>query len=178
MRHLDSKIIVDHFREMNPPMIVITGGEPMLQAKKLPLLIVDLMNEVPALTRIEIETAGTLFSEEIADFPFVYFNISPKLENSGNPLDLRYKPDVLQAFNQTGRAVFKFVVCEENDFEEIELITAINNIPDSKVYIMPEGIDSQGQKEKLQHLADEVLKRRWNLTTRLHVLIWETKRGV
>lgn len=170
--------IVDHFKEMNPPMLVITGGEPMLQAKKLPELITALINEIPALTRIEIETAGTLFSEEVADFPFVWFNVSPKLENSGNPLELRYKPDVLRAFNQTGRAVFKFVVCGENDLKEIEWITSENNIPDSKVYIMPEGIDSQGQKEKLQHLADEVLKRRWNLTTRLHVLIWETKRGV
>lgn len=169
--------IVGHFKEMNPPMLVITGGEPMLQAKKLPELITQLINDIPALTRIEIETAGTIFSEKVSEYPFVYFNVSPKLESSGNPLELRYKVEVLKAFNQTGRATFKFVVCGKEDFEEIEVITEEVGIQDNKVYIMPEGIDGNGQKEKLQFFADKVLEKRWNLTTRLHVMIWGNERG-
>lgn len=170
--------IVNHFQEMNPPMLVITGGEPMLQKAKLPELISWLINEIPALTRIEIETAGTLFDERIAEFPFVHFNVSPKLENSGNPKDLRYKPDVLRQFNHTKRAVFKFVVCNETDLEEIQQIVNDVVIPSHRVYIMPEGISGDVQRERLQYLADKVLERRWNMTTRLHVLIWGNERGV
>lgn len=170
--------IVQHFIPMNPPMVVITGGEPMLQAKKLPELITALMNEIPALTRFEIETAGTIWNDEVAELPFVWFNVSPKLENSGNPKHLRYKPEVLKLFNQSMAAVFKFVVCDDNDLNEVQEIVDEVGIPSHKVYIMPEGISENIQRERLQYLADEVLKRRWNLTTRLHVLIWQNRRGV
>lgn len=170
--------IVEHFREMNPPMMVITGGEPMLQSKKLPELIACLINEIPALSRIEIETAGTLWDEEVTSFPFVYFNVSPKLENSGNPKDLRYKPWVLHKFNRLDSAIFKFVVCDESDFQEIEEIVNEIGICNRKIWIMPEGISETVQQERLQYLADAVLARRWNLTTRLHVLVWGAKRGV
>jgi organic radical activating enzyme len=177
-RRMSIETIVDHFREMNPPMMVITGGEPMLQAKKLPELMTALINEIPALTRIEIETAGTIWNDEVAEFPFVWFNVSPKLENSGNPKDLRYKPDVLKSFVDSNAAVFKFVVCDDKDLDEIQEIVDEVGIPEHKVYIMPEGISENVQRERLQYLADEVLKRRWNLTIRLHVLLWGAKRGV
>lgn len=170
--------IVNHFREMNPPMLVITGGEPMLQAKKLPELITALMNEIPALTKFEIETAGTIWNDEVAELPFVWFNVSPKLENSGNLKELRYKPDVLRLFNQSMAAVFKFVVCNDSDLDEVQQIVDEIGIPEHKVYIMPEGISENIQRERLQYLAEAVLKRRWNLTTRLHVLIWQNRRGV
>ncbi len=177
-RRMSIKSIVDHFREMNPPMMVITGGEPMLQAKKLPELMTALINEIPALTRIEIETAGTIWNDEVADFPFVWFNVSPKLENSGNPKDLRYKPNVLKSFVNSNAAIFKFVVCEDSDLEEIQQIVDEVGIPNHKVYIMPEGISENVQRERLQYLAEAVLARRWNLTTRLHVLVWGNQRGV
>lgn len=170
--------IVEHFREMNPPMMVITGGEPMLQAKKLPELIAYLINEIPALVRIEIETAGTIWDDRLAELQFVHFNVSPKLENSGNPKDLRYKPEVLIRFNYRADSIFKFVVCEESDLDEIQEIVRDVGIPESKVFIMPEGISETVQQERLQFLAEAVLARRWNLTTRLHVLIWSNKRGV
>lgn len=178
LKRMSVEQIIEHFREMNPPMMVITGGEPMLQSKKLPELISCLINEIPALVRIEIETAGTIWDERLVEFPFVYFNVSPKLENSGNPKDLRYKPWVLDKFNQNAQAIFKFVVCEDSDLDEIQEIVTEVGIPNHKVFIMPEGISDTVQQERLQYLADKVIERRWNLTTRLHVLIWQNKRGV
>jgi len=170
--------IVDYFREMNPPMLVITGGEPMLQSSKLPELIAALINEVPFLARIEIETAGTIWDKELKGFPFVYFNVSPKLENSGNPKELRYKPDVLRNFDRTERAIFKFVVKDDQDLDEVQEIVDEVQIHESKIYIMPEGITGDAINGRLQELAEKVIARRWNLTTRLHVLLWGTKRGV
>lgn len=178
LQEIEIEDIVNHFRAMNPPMMIITGGEPMLQAKKLPELITWLINEIPALTRVEIETAGTIFDDRIAEFPFVYFNVSPKLENSGNPLDLRYKPQVLKSFDKTDRAIFKFVVCGDKDLDEVQAIVNDVKIPNHKVYIMAEGIDPVTQTDRLQAMVDKIIERRWNITTRLHVMIWGNKRGV
>ncbi len=170
--------ITHHFVNLNPPMIVITGGEPMLQSAKLPELITTLINEVPALGRIEIETAGTIWDKELRGFPFVYFNVSPKLENSSNPKDLRYKPDVLRNFDRTERAIFKFVVKDDQDLNEVQEIVDEVQISESKIYIMPEGIIGDTINGRLQELSEKVIARRWNLTTRLHVAIWGSKRGV
>ena len=51
------------------------------------------------------------------------WNVSPKLTNSGNPVERRYKPDVLRAFEGTDRAIFKFVVCEAADLHPSSLNT-------------------------------------------------------
>lgn len=170
--------IVEHFVPMNPPMIIITGGEPLIQAKKLPYLITELINRIPALTRIEIETAGIIFDEELVKFPFVFFNVSPKLENSKNTKEMRYKPKVLSKFRDSKKAVFKFVVSNQEDLDEVKEIVSEINIPNEKVFIMPEGITEETQKDRLNYLSDKVLENRWNLTTRLHILVWGNKRGV
>jgi len=178
LKHMTVEEIVDHFAPMNPPMIIITGGEPMLQASKLPKLIHELLFRIPDLSRIEIETAGIIWNEEVASIGAVHFNVSPKLENSGNSVEIRFAPKVLHQFNQTGRAIFKFVVCNDKDLEEVEWIVKEVGIPNHRVFIMPEGIDEGTQKERLLYLSDKVLEKRWNLTTRLHILIWGNKRGV
>lgn len=172
------KQILDKLLPLNPPMIIISGGEPMLQAEKLGILIPFLISHIDALTRIEIETAGTIFSNKLVDLPYLYFNVSPKLANSGNPKDLRYKPDVLEQFVYDSQSIFKFVVCNEFDFDEIEEIVKEVKIPRHRIYVMPEGISSEVQTGRMQFLVDEVIKRRWNLTPRLHVMIWQNRRGV
>ncbi|HEX8629676.1 MAG TPA: 7-carboxy-7-deazaguanine synthase QueE, partial [Catenuloplanes sp.] len=47
----------------------------------------------------------------------------------------------------------------------------------SPVWVMPEGTASGTVVGRMRELADEVLARGWNLTTRLHVLLWEDTRG-
>lgn len=149
----------------------------MLQAEKLEVLIPFLIYNISSLTRIEIETAGTIFNDNLTAYSYIHFNVSPKLENSGNPKSLRYRPEVLERFVYA-RAIFKFVVCNEADFEEIEEIVREVRIPRHRIYVMPEGISSEVQTGRMQFLVDEVIKRRWNLTPRLHVMIWANKRGV
>lgn len=149
----------------------------MLQAEKLESLIPLLINRIDALTRIEIETAGTIFNDNLIDYSYIHFNVSPKLENSGNPKSLRYKPEVLKKFLYA-QSIFKFVVCEESDFEEIEEIVNEVRIPRHRIYVMPEGISGEVQTERMQYLVGEIIKRRWNLTPRLHVMIYGNRRGV
>jgi hypothetical protein len=42
---------------------------------------------------------------------------------------------------------------------------------------MPEGTDRTTLERRSAVLADHVLKRGWNLTTRLHILLWGDARG-
>ena len=157
-------------------LLVVSGGEPMLQANYLSELFYMLKSKTP-LTRIEIETAGTIYNEMLSHNGIVFFNVSPKLENSGNPKELRYRPDELKKLNQTNRAIFKFVVSELSDFVEIEEIVNEVGIDNSKVYIMPLGIDSQTIDDTLATVAQEAIDRKWNLTSRLHVTLWGNQRG-
>lgn len=177
VHRMTNEEIISKLLPLNPPMIIISGGEPLLQADKLSSLVDDLINQIPALTRIEFETAGTIFDDKLAEYPFVFFNVSPKLENSRNPKELRYNPDVLRRFNKS-QSIFKFVVCEESDFDEIASIVDEVGINPEKIFIMPEGIDKDTQEDRLQYLADAIINRRWNLTPRLHVMVWGNKRGV
>jgi 7-carboxy-7-deazaguanine synthase len=70
-------------------------------------------------------------------------------------------------------------VCETvADLDEVELIAQDYDIPNSAIWIMPEGTDAPTLVFRLEKLADEVVARRYNLTTRLHVLAWGHRRAV
>ena len=98
------------------------------------------------------------------------------MANSGNPLERRYKPDVLRAFEATGRAVFKFVACEASDLDEVAVMVEECGL--TNIWIMPEGTDGATLMRRSAAIADDVVKRGWNLTTRLHILLWGDRRGV
>lgn len=156
-----------------PSMLVITGGEPMLQQQRLMPLLIQLSQKT---WRIEIETAGTVYPLPDIGRIVNQFNVSLKLENSGNPLASRYRPRVIDSFQAIGNAVWKFVATKPEDMAEIRHIVKQHHL--SPVWVMPEGINAREVQWKLQDLADAVLAEGWNLTTRLQVEIWGNKRGV
>ena len=157
---------------MDVDMVVVTGGEPLLQQQGLE----SLLRGVKARGwRSEVETAGAI-APTMADGLVDQWNVSPKLANSGNALERRYKPDVLRAFEATQRSVFKFVACEPSDLDEVDAIVRECGLAD--VWIMPEGTDAATLERRSAALVDDVVKRGWNLTTRLHILLWGNRRGV
>lgn len=158
---------------MAVPLVVVTGGEPLLQQSHLPPLLRPLRTRD---IEVEIETAGTLTpSPELLELT-TRFNVSPKLANSGNDRRRRLKPDVLQALQATGRAAFKFVALDAVDLDEIGRIVEDNGL--TEVWIMPEGTDAETIVTRSRALIEPVQERGWNLTTRLHVLLWGDRRGV
>jgi 7-cyano-7-deazaguanosine (preQ0) biosynthesis protein QueE len=165
--------IVAEVLAMDVPLVVVTGGEPLLQQRHLPALLGPLR---AAGIEVEIETAGTLAPTDDVAALVTRFNVSPKLANSGNDLERRYRPDVLRAFEATGKAGFKFVVADEADLDEVRRIVDACGLGD--VWVMAEGTDATTVVERTRRLADPVLAQGWNLTTRLHVLIWGDRRGV
>ncbi|HET7487155.1 MAG TPA: 7-carboxy-7-deazaguanine synthase QueE [Acidimicrobiales bacterium] len=157
---------------MGVGLLVVTGGEPLLQQRRLPALLEGAKERGLA---VEVETAGTLAPTEALAGLVDRFNVSPKLANSGMEAARRYKPDVLRAFQAGGRAVFKFVVAEPADLDEVDAMVAECGL--APVWVMPEGTDEATVLARLRLLAPHVIARRWNLTPRLHLLLWGDERG-
>jgi 7-carboxy-7-deazaguanine synthase len=172
-RSLDVDAIFDTIIGHGTDMLVVSGGEPLLQQRRLVPLLGRLRGRG---IRIEIETAGTVSPAAELVGTVAQFNVSPKLENSGNPLQRRYRPAALDDLQATGRAVWKFVACAPADLEEVDALVRRHAL--SPVYVMPEGTSAEVVIARSRDLAGAVLARGWSLTSRLHVLLYGNRRGV
>lgn len=162
----------DELLSFGTPLVVISGGEPLLQQRRLLPLVDRLLAEG---RRVEFETNGTI--PPLPEFltEGVRFNVSAKLSNAGGEESWRIAPDALRAFVDSGQAVFKFVAERESDLEEIQ--HHVDRFGLSPVYVMPEGTTPETVIERARVLADPVIARGWSMTTRLHILLWNDERG-
>jgi len=177
--------------------LVITGGEPMLQVAK----VIKLIGHLPVDWTYEIETAGTvpfiesdwinnetgLGNPDNFRVPNIHFNVSPKLENSGNDFAKAIDFEVLDSYVNPNKfnmgygsnysADFKFIVGHPIDMIQVKMVVEELNIIPSRVFISPMGITSKDIIAITNLIADMVIESGWNLTTRLHILAWENERG-
>lgn len=151
--------------------LVITGGEPMLQYKAIDNLL-DLLPD----WKFEIETNGTIEYTTYMANREVQFNISPKLNNSGNSLTLRYNKKVLRAFNIIPSSTFKFVVMENKDLEEIQKIINECGLDNNKIILMPEGVTIEAISKHGRDVADLCKEKGWRLVPRLQIFLWGLRR--
>ncbi|GAB3160945.1 7-carboxy-7-deazaguanine synthase QueE [Micromonospora sonneratiae] len=155
-------------------LLVITGGEPLLQQDRL-LPVVKAVTE--AGRRVEIETNGTVAPLPDLVASMAAFNVSPKLLGFAGPRDglRRINPIALSALTASGRAVFKFVATSTAELEEIARLQDRFGL--DPVWVMPEGTSSDEVLTGMRNLADAIRARGWHLSSRLHVLLWEDTRG-
>jgi organic radical activating enzyme len=155
--------------------LVISGGEPLLQQREL----VELMQILKPLGWwIEVETNGTITPTDSFINLVDQINCSPKLINSGpdNHLYKRIVPDVLKKLSSSTKTNFKFVVQDLDDMTEI--LKLINTYKMSQVYLMPEGrtkIDQENRQKDIQAIC---IAHGYNFSPRLHILMFDDKRGV
>lgn len=157
-----------------PLMIVISGGEPLMQQTKLIPLIQQLDRWG---CDVHIETAGTIKPTPDFDRYVTQYNVSPKLAHSGNVLSKRRKRDVIDYFADNGKAWFKFVVqrhggVEESDFFEVDEIVREHGIKPQRIMIMPEGNTIVGNIESAQSWSQWAIDRGYGISFRTHVLLW------
>jgi 7-carboxy-7-deazaguanine synthase len=155
-------------------LVVITGGEPLIQQRRLIALVQGLAD---AGMQVEIETNGTIAPAPDLLAWVTRFNVSPKLSTfgAGMPTSKRIKGRVLGHFAVSGRAVFKFVVSNIADLDEITDLVAAHDL--APVYVMPEGQTAEEVTRRLAEIADPAIARGFHLTTRLHLLAWGDQRG-
>jgi|TARA_R110000824_G_scaffold357356_1_gene544807 organic radical activating enzyme len=143
----------------------------MLQAERLVPLIDRLVRQG---WTSEMETAGTIAPNQ--SLKVDRYNVSPKLENSGNAKRDRYQSTVLDAFSEYSQRCFKFVVQDVVDFDEIDRLVQKHDL--SPVYIMPEGIEATQVQKTLCDVAEAAITRNYHVTTRLQTLTYGNRRAV
>ncbi|HET9052414.1 MAG TPA: 7-carboxy-7-deazaguanine synthase QueE [Candidatus Dormibacteraeota bacterium] len=172
LRSLQAADVLAQLAGMPVDMLVISGGEPMLQQDRL----VPLLEGVRASGwRIEIETNGTIApTPEVAGL-VDQFTVSPKLANASIAEHRRLVDHALTAFRDCGKACFKFVVAQPGDLDEVDAL--VERLGLEPVFIMPEAVDAEGVLAGMVRLADAVVQRGYRLTPRLHLLLWGNARG-
>ncbi|MEL6664408.1 MAG: 7-carboxy-7-deazaguanine synthase QueE [Pseudomonadota bacterium] len=156
--------------------LVITGGEPLLQQGEVSALCAALKQADPGWT-IEIETNGTIRPRPDVAALIDQFNVSPKLAHSGNASEIALKPAVLAWYASEPSAVFKFVVAQPGDLEEVERILAGCGMPASRTWLMPEGTDSKTINARLPWVREAAAAQGFNVSDRLHIHAHGDKRG-
>lgn len=152
--------------------LVITGGEPLLQAPALARLL-ELLPDIS----VEVETNGTTKAPPRLDIRIDQFNVSPKLAHSGNPADLALLPDRLDAYATDPRAFFKFVIAQPSDVDEVLALHTRYRIRPGHVFLMPEGTDSATLRTREKWLAALCVEHGFRLSDRLHIHLFGDTRG-
>ena len=152
--------------------LVITGGEPLLQAPALARLLPLL-----PLMHIEIETNGTVAPPPALDALVHQYNVSPKLAHSGNPAAQALIPARLAAFAANPRAFFKFVIVSPDDLAQVLALQAAHAIPAERLFLMPEGTDSATLRERSRWLAAVAMDHGLRFSDRLHIHLYGDTRG-
>ena len=156
------------------PRLVITGGEPLLQQAVLAPLVASLAGQG---FYCEVETNGTIVPSPGMIEGIAQWNVSPKLENSGNMTRAREVPDVLSAFGHMDTAYFKFVVVAPPDVDEVAAIVARYGLASERVMLMPEGVTAEAMKKRGRWVAEACVERGFSFSPRLHILLWGDERG-
>ena len=157
---------------LGKPRLVITGGEPLLQAPALARMLALL----PGMA-IEIETNGTVAPPPALDALVHQYNVSPKLAHSGNPADLALIPERLAHWAAEPRAFLKFVIAEPSDVDEVLGLASQFAIPRERIYLMAEGTDPATLAAREHWLAQLCLDRNLTLSKRLNIELYGDERG-
>ena len=169
---LDESEVAARIAALGKPRLVVTGGEPLLQAAALARMLT-----LPPGMSIEVETNGTVAPPPALDVLVHQYNVSAKLAHSGNPAALALLPERLEQWAAEPRAVFKFVVGEPIDAAEVLALADRFAIPRERIYLMAEGTDAATLAARESWLAPLCLEHDLTLSKRLHIELYGDTRG-
>jgi organic radical activating enzyme len=170
---LDEEEVAARIAALDQPRLVVTGGEPLLQAPALARMLALL----PEGIAVEVETNGTVAPPPALDALVSQYNVSPKLSHSGNPAELALPPERLAHWASEPRAAFKFVIAEPADVAEALALVERFAIPRTRVWLMAEGTDGATLRAREAWLAQLCLEHRLTLSGRLHIELYGDTRG-
>lgn len=152
-----------------PGRLVISGGEPLVQARGLAQLLDGLRGR-----EVDLETNGTRNLGETAG-AWSTITCSPKIIGSAGQDHRAHRivAGVLEV------ADFKFVVETPSDLEDVELWLREHDeeVDPARVWLMPEGTDHLTLTARTPWLMEQAVRLGTNFTTRLHVYGWADTRG-
>lgn len=155
-------------------ILKISGGEPLLQQKKMLKFCERAFDRWEVVPHIDFETNATLMPLDAWREKFnATFTTSPKLASNGDPEEKRYKPEVLRKHVELGSG-FKFVVQTRDDIVEIftKYVEPFKINPD-RVWFMPCCGSRDEHVERAPQVAEWSKEFGVNFSPRLHLLLWD-----
>jgi 7-carboxy-7-deazaguanine synthase len=172
--------LIRNISEAKVGVVVVTGGEPMLQWKRQDFNQLITYCACTG-TILQIETNGTILPD--LDTPNVHlmtFTVSPKVKSAGiEDSDVDYKKWIGLRL----KTHWKFVVRTSSDFEtdllEVEEIVVKYGLNRQVVWIMLEGTEHKKQFLNMTPESIDIIVQdhQFNYAARVHTLIWGDKRG-
>ena len=153
--------------------LVITGGEPLLQQDD----IADLLSFLKPDFYVEIETNCTILPNKMLTDLVDQWNVSPKTENSGNPLELYENDECYYFFANQENCFFKYVVEDETDIPEIKKFVTKYKIPEKRVQLMTQASTKEEISMKEKSISELAKLHNFSFSPRLHVAMWGSQRG-
>jgi len=173
--------ILDEIAQYATVFVVLTGGEPMIDAEvsKLTYKLKE------AGYHVTIETAATVWNDVLCDLA----SISPKLANStpwerdnGRWSDAHEKNRInlktISRFMKMPDYQLKFVVENPDDIGEIDtILSQLGNVDTANVLLMPQGVTTQELSEKGRWIAELCKDRGFRYCPRLQITLYGQSRG-
>lgn len=184
------KSVLQNLGNMNH--LVVSGGEPFIQAKAVTTLIQQIRSERDI--HVSIETNGTLFDSQLVQ-EIDFFSISPKLKNSIPTIakteklgieipqnlermeTLRCNVEAIQLIIDHCRSVqkkdfqLKFVVRNRSELEEIEstFLSHLHNWNPEDIVLMPLGSTPEELFQTRMTAIEAAIERGWRFSPRLQI---------
>jgi organic radical activating enzyme len=183
---MDTNQIVSKLDTMTPkgttPDIVITGGEPLVYWRDSEFNnLLEYYHQRE--NKITIETNGSIDIDLDKEYhKDLLFSISIKLSNSGESIDKRVNYKALTKMLNTNKSSYlKFVIDKKSiDILEKEILEIINrlDISPSRVFLMPLGANATDIEQNAEETINLAIKHGFRYSDRLHIRVWNNKRGV
>jgi organic radical activating enzyme len=158
-------------------IVVLTGGEPLLQARKP--AFAELLTLLQAIGRqVHVETNGTIIPPDHVARGVNVFVVSPKLANAGlAPRATESIPKGWQAVADVSEVHFKFVCETAADVEAAVSAARTAGVPPERTWVMPQAQDAECLATRWPVVAEAAAALGINATSRLHILAWGSDRG-
>lgn len=186
----------------NIPLLIISGGEPLLQADALKAMLEIVKTEKPGL-QISIETNGTIFNPDLTEL-VNFFSLSPKLKNAlptvqktkkvgvilpadpDNYKKLQINIPAIQSYLDLCKSShekdfqLKFVIGSENEVEEInsQYLNHLKEWKNEDIVLMPLGSTPEELAHTRLMTMKSAIKYGYRYTPRLQVTYFRGKAGV
>lgn len=164
------------------PIIIFTGGEPLMHHKD-DVMIGTIEYFVSRGYQVFFETNGTVSIDfnEFDIYKKVHFSMSVKMSASGEEMNKRWKPAVVNDYlKYTDGSYFKFVLSAKSLKEEAkEIFHFLSQVPTfGIVYCMPMGETADEVAENAHDVYEFAVKHSLRYSDRLHIRVHNDRRGV